>query len=422
MRSIFLKLILTVVLFGILINASIWVFFRYSSDVKPKGMARVYINKMMEYLVHDIGFPPDTMRAKTLAEELNVNIRFQSHDFNWATSDYIPMLEELAASEDFKKRFPHQENFRMEFDGRFFHVYKSPRGVYIIAPPTPQDFFNPERAVFIIVLLISFIFITLYLWLRWLFNPLRHLSSAVNEIAKGNYDVQIPVNRRDELGRLADSTREMAAKIKQNIKAKEQLLIDVSHELRTPLTRMKLGLEVGSTKKKINEDIDEMEKMISGLIEGYRAEGTTEKLNLEVTDIGELMREVIKGEPRAHLGGASLPQMRIKVDREKLRTVFRNLLDNALKYSSGTIDVSLAESPSSVILSVKDYGIGISEEDLKYIFEPFYRADPSRSKKTGGYGLGLSICKKIVEAHGGTIEIRSQPNQGTQAKVTLPRS
>jgi len=379
---------------------------------------------MMEYLVHDIGFPPDTIRGKSLAAELNVNIRFQSHSFNWTTSDYVPMLEELSASQEFKDKFPYRENFRMEFNDKPLHIYKSPRGVYIIAPPTPQDFFNPERAVVIILLLVSFIFITLYLLLRWLFNPLKHLSAAVNQIATGNYEVDIPVTRRDEFGKLAESIRQMAVKIKQNIRAKDQLLLDVSHELRTPLTRIKLALELGSPREKINEDILQMERMIGDLIEGYRAEGLPGKLKLEESDLQQVIREVIQSlheQSRVKLH-VKADMAKVRIDREKMRTVFRNLLDNALKYSSGIVDVLLTDSPSSVVVTLRDSGVGISDEDLKFIFEPFYRADPSRSRKTGGFGLGLAICKNIIEAHGGTIEIKSRLNEGTEVRVTLLRT
>ena len=421
-KSIFVKLIFVVIFFGMLLNISVWTFFRLSMDVKPKKIVPVYIAKMNDYIVKDLGFPPDTLKAKKLSDELNINIRFQSHSFNWTTSDYVPMLEELAVTNAFKENFPYRESFMMQYEKKPYYVAKSPQGVYIIAPLSPQDFFNPERAIIVVILLISFILVLLYFLLRWLFSPMKELSAAVNQIGQGNYDVNIPVKRKDELGELAVSISEMAVKIKQNLKAKEQLLIDVSHELRTPLTRMKLGLEVGSPKEKIDEDINEMERMITELIENYRSDSTYEKLNLEKTDIVELLRDVIEGsgsQKRIKLNINTTARIVLNVDPPKIRTVFRNLIDNALKYSSDLIVISVTESSNSVIISIKDKGIGIAEEDLKYIFEPFYRADPSRSRKTGGFGLGLAICKKIIDSHGGSISIKSKVNEETEVVVSL---
>jgi signal transduction histidine kinase len=423
-KSIFLKLIILVIFFGVLLNLSIWAFFRLSMDVKPKKIVPVYIAKMNDYIVKDLGFPPDTLKAKKLSDELNINIRFQSHQFNWTTSDYVPMLEELARSDDFKDKFPYKESFMMQHEKKPYYVAKSSQGIYIIAPLSPQDFFNPERAIVIVILLISFILILLYFLLRWLFSPMKELSSAVNQIAQGNYNINIPVKRKDELGELASSINDMSVRIKQNIKAKEQLLIDVSHELRTPLTRMKLGLEVDSPKEKINEDVDEMERMITELIENYRSDTPYEKLNRENTDIVKLLKDVIEasGSPqKINLETATNSPVILNVDPHKIKTAFRNLIDNALKYSSDSITVSVTTSDHAVTVSVKDVGIGIAEEDLKYIFEPFYRADPSRSRKTGGFGLGLAICKRIIEAHGGSILIKSKVNEGTEVFVSLSK-
>ena len=253
---------------------------------------------------------------------------------------------------------------------------------------------------------------------------MKALSAAVNQIGQGNYDVNIPVKRKDELGELAKSIGEMAVKIKQNLKAKEQLLIDVSHELRTPLTRMKLGLEVGSSKEKIDEDINEMERMITELIENYRAETPYEKLNLENADMIKLLNEVINSlsfKEKIKLHTNKDTSIVLKVDVRKIKTAFRNLIDNAIKYSSDLVDIRVSEEPKFVAVKVKDKGIGIAEEDLKYIFEPFYRADPSRSRKTGGFGLGLAICKRIIDAHGGTISIDSKVNEGTEIVVNLKK-
>jgi signal transduction histidine kinase len=111
----------------------------------------------------------------------------------------------------------------------------------------------------------------------------------------------------------------------------------------------------------------------------------------------------------------------VDADYERIKLVLRNVIDNALKYSSGKVDIYLRENEESVLISVRDKGVGIPEKDLKYIFEPFYRSDPSRSRRTGGFGLGLSICKKVMDAHKGKIEISSTVNEGTEVVITFPK-
>jgi signal transduction histidine kinase len=292
--------------------------------------------------------------------------------------------------------------------------------VFIIEPFNPE-MFKPERAVPLLIVLISIILVALYFLLRRLFRPLKDLSLAVEQIGDGNYNVKVPVKSKDELGELAQSINEMSSKIDRSIKSKEQLLIDVSHELRSPLTRIKLGLEVGSPKEKIEEDVYEMEKMVSGLLENYRADSTLANVKLEKTDAAELLEETIDEYDqieRVELT-KSKNEIYVNADFEKLQIVFRNLIDNALKYSTGKIKIDIKEQAGFVLISFKDSGIGISQEDLKYIFEPFYRADPSRSRKTGGFGLGLSITRKIMDAHKGEIIINSELNKGTEVVLKL---
>ena len=179
--SIFLKLILIVILFGFLINLAVWAFLRFSIDYHPKIVPR-YIDRMSDYVVQDIGSPPDTAKARALSNELGMNIRYQSHDFNYSTSENVPKLDELSDEQEFKEHFPYMNNFAMEFDHHKLIINKSQNGVFILFPPSPQDFFNPERGILILVILVTVIFIPLYLILRGLLNPLKILSNTVHQI------------------------------------------------------------------------------------------------------------------------------------------------------------------------------------------------------------------------------------------------
>jgi signal transduction histidine kinase len=421
--SIFLKLVVIVFLTLAAMDLSMLYVLRFVADTKPRKVFPHYVRRLERLLVNDIGYPPDTLKAKDVAQDLEMNIRFQSHDFNWTTSAEVPTLEELARDEDFNDRFPYRDQFRVNYEDRPYTIVKNPKGIYILQLMIPGEFYNPEITVLLLIYVVSFITIVFYLVLRWLFRPLKVLSAGVHEIGKGNYDINIPIKRKDELGELGKSLNEMTSSIKRSIKSKEQLLIDVSHELRSPLTRIKLGLEVGSPKETISEDVNEMENMITGLLENYRAESEHYKLNIENTDIIKLTKDIVSGFSDSERIRLSLPEKQsifCKLDSDRAKLVLRNVIDNALKFSTGKIDINITEYKNSVVASIKDSGVGISSEDLKYIFEPFYRSDPSRSRKTGGFGLGLSICKKIMDAHKGKIEISSKLNEWTEVILEFP--
>ena len=418
--SIFIKLILVVFVFGILLNVCVLFVFQATSDKKPRKFLKDFSRRMERHLVYEIGIPPDTVKAKQICEDLDIEMRFEGTPYNWSSNGEIPDLRSILSDPGDRGRFEENESIIAHHDGEPYSVIRFPQGVFVIKPFNPQ-LFNPERAIIMLVLFISVVIVILYFLLRSLFSPLKELSSAVVSIGEGNYDVKLPKGRKDELGELADSIGVMSDKINSSIKSKEQLLIDVSHELRSPLTRIKLGLEVGSSKEKLEEDVIEMEKMITDLLENYRADSGFHSVKPERADIAELLEETVgEYDDQSRLRFAKpTTEIYSNIDMDKIQVVFRNLIDNALKYSQKEIDISITEQKGEVIISFKDTGSGISDEDLKNVFEPFYRADRSRSRRTGGFGLGLSICKKIIDAHKGELLLKSKLGVGTEAIIKL---
>lgn len=421
--SIFLKLILTVFLFGLLLNLCVIFVIRLNTDNKPRKYLRDFVRKMERSLVYEVGIPPDTVKAKQICDDLGIEMRFEGGGKSWYTNEEMPTLGDILEDPESRRRFDEDESIIVDYRGRPYSVIRYPQGVFLIKPMDPQGFFKPERAILLLIALISLIITLLYFLIRKLFRPLKDLTRAVEEIGEGNYEPNLPLNRKDELGDLALSINEMSSKISSSIKSKEQLLIDVSHELRSPLTRIKLGLEVGSSKEKIEEDVIEMEKMITGLLESYRADAGFNSIKPVKTDLNELLEETIAEYDNPERLKFSAPEEEIyaNADMDKLQIVFRNLIDNALKYSTGEVNITLRKTAKTGEAEIvfKDTGSGIEPEDLKFVFEPFYRADRSRSRRTGGFGLGLSICKKIMDAHKGEILIRSKVNEGTEAILRL---
>ncbi|OGK17493.1 hypothetical protein A2774_05615 [Candidatus Roizmanbacteria bacterium RIFCSPHIGHO2_01_FULL_39_12c] len=230
--------------------------------------------------------------------------------------------------------------------------------------------------------------------------------------------------------------------IKEMVDEQNRFIGDASHEFRTPLTSLKTAMEVAlrdknlnlsQAKKLLSENIGEVNKLQSlsdQLLQLAQFEKPDGNFKLENASLAEIIGEAIrKITPLAKQKKISikrnLQEIEVKARRDSLVDLFVILLDNAIKYSAAKkiIQIKSEKSDKAVLISVKDEGVGISEEDLPHIFDRFYRADSARSKdKTDGYGLGLSIAKKIVDMHKGVIKVKSIAKEGTVFTIQLPRS
>jgi signal transduction histidine kinase len=185
-------------------------------------------------------------------------------------------------------------------------------------------------------------------------------------------------------------------------------------------------LPEGKARDSIANDICEMEKMINAILETARRHHLHGDLKLRPTDLVSLLGEILpdyQNQPPGVRLEAFPQTLLVNADPEQVKTVFRNILANGIKFSvadSDPVRISLKSQPRQTVIEIVDNGIGIPAEELAFIFEPFYRVDKSRSKTTGGYGLGLSLCKTIMEAHNGKIEIASKPGEGTTVSLYFP--
>lgn len=422
--SIFLKLIILIIIFTVLVNFSIGFIIRMSFEGGPFRPPNKLSYMFNDYFIKDIGDPPDTVKAKAVMNVLGLNIRFETSESGWTSSPEIPTINELKNESDFDKN---KDKFTVRKKARFYEIVKTENGFIIFSPQMPRDEFDLEKIIIPLIIMITILASLLYFSLRWIFGPIKKLSEAVGQISTGNFDTKLDVNRNDELGKLADSINEMKNNISNMLKSKESLLIDVSHELRSPLTRIKLANEFVNEEKiknKIHDDVKEMETMISGLLETYREDNLNVGLVTESTDIISLIRSVVSKFMGSNINfNSDREKLEVKVDRKKFETALRNIIDNAVKYSEGKpVEICVNKNSSDInetVISVKDSGRGIDKDELSKIFEPFYRVDKSREKKISGYGLGLSIVKKILDSHNISFEIISKPSSGTEFRITL---
>jgi signal transduction histidine kinase len=364
---------------------------------------------------------PNLEAARRAAERINIQIRYEGPDGAWATTNDLPSVEDVR-----QHRTGHHP------PGTTFYLRQDARGGTYLFEWGYRRGFHDIHVAFIYLFLGLLVATTLiaYVSLRFLLRPLRTLSDGVARLSDGELDVVLPSGARDEFGVLTTAFNQMVGRVREMISARDQLLLDVSHELRSPLTRLKVALELlpsGEKRQQMTADIAEMEIMISELLELERLRDGR-GVRLARQDVTALLRDVVETF-RDRAPGVRLnmgPQeILLDIDPDKLRIVFRNLLENAIKYSlpdSRPVQISTATDAASVVVRVSDDGPGIPATDLGNLFEPFFRVDRSRSKKTGGYGLGLSICKRIVEAHGGSIAVENNPTRGASFIVTLRKS
>ncbi len=243
----------------------------------------------------------------------------------------------------------------------------------------------------------------------------------------------------DEVGRLARTFDEMIARLDDAFRRQRQFTADASHELRTPLTAIKGQAEVALSKPRdaaayrevlqtVNEEVDRLIRMVGSLLTLARADAGQIPIASEPVDLGDLIaaaveqvRPMAEGRQLA-LGVAPGPAVTLRADEDLLLQLVLNLLDNAIKYTppGGTVTAGWGVDGDRAELWVRDSGIGIAEEDSERVFDRFYRVDKARSHTEGGAGLGLSICRWIAEAHGGSISVRSERERGTVVTVTFP--
>jgi signal transduction histidine kinase len=425
-RSVFLKLFVVYLTTTLALILAVWGTSRlifHNDPMFQQTRGRMMANSLL-HLMDEIGQPPNRGRAMRLVEDLGIGIRVESPQETWATDPTLPESSALTVAHTHTN--PDRQVGR--YHGRFFVVMERGPARYLFFFPGARAL-NAEQ-IALIVGIIALILAGSYALVRWLFRPLNWLTHGVVEIARGNLDHQVPIRSRDELGELTGALNDMAARVQEMLRARDRLLLDVSHELRSPLTRMKVALEfVGedAVKDKLQQEIRELEAMVTELLESERLNSDHGGLVLAETDLVPLVRELAETYNDQQLGVRVLtlpPTLRVMIDADRIRMAVRNVLENAVKHSlpeRGPVEIWVeARDEKAVQVSIRDHGPGIPADEHGRIFEPFYRVDKSRSRATGGYGLGLSLAKKIMTAHGGDIVLTSQFGKGSTFTLEFP--
>lgn len=298
---------------------------------------------------------------------------------------------------------------------------------------------NQERSIYLIaVAALLFAAAISAIFASQLTRPIRALASGARSIAAGDYETRIPATRSDELGDLAGDFNQLAETLEKNRESRQRWVADIAHELRTPLAILRGELDAiedgvrsfdAATQKSLQAEVSRLSKLVGDLHDlSIHDEGGLDYQSDRINVVGLLAAALDNAGNRFRDAGIrltrDLPKDTVEVlgDATKLEQLLANLLENTLRYtdSPGTLHVRCFVDSNVVNLQFADSAPGVPSQMLAQLFDRLFRVSASRSRETGGSGLGLSICKAIVEAHGGTIEAKNSDAGGLLIQVQLP--
>jgi two-component system sensor histidine kinase BaeS len=306
-----------------------------------------------------------------------------------------------------------------------------------------QRFLKEQKLAFalvagVVVLLASGLSLLLA---RRLVRPLSELAQATHQLAAGTFTVRVPVTSHDELGQLASDFNSLALALEKSELTRRQWVADISHELRTPLAILRGEIEAiqdgirqptGDSIHSLHSEVLRLGRLVDDLFQLSLSDVgalTYRKTELDITDVLSDAVAIYRGEfisKGISLDSNLSEQKPVELfgDSERLHQLFTNLLDNALKYTyeGGALKISLQQHENIAVIDFQDSAPGVTVTELERLFERLYRVESSRNRATGGAGLGLAICKNIVEAHGGDITARQSLQGGVWIQVVLPLS
>ncbi|WP_052367024.1 MtrAB system histidine kinase MtrB [Paraoerskovia marina] len=298
------------------------------------------------------------------------------------------------------------------------------------------------------VVLVVLLGVIAWMVTRQAVDPVRRAARVAERLADGLLDERLTVRGHDEMATLARSFNEMAQSLQEQINRMEELSLlqrrfvsDVSHELRTPLTTVRMASEVlyasrddfdpaaKRSAELMQTQLDRFEELLADLLEISRFDAGAAMLDAERRDLRDVVdRAVDNAQTLAASKGVWLAvdlgdePASADIDPRRVERVVRNLLNNAIEHAEqGPVEVRVAAEPRSVAVVVRDYGVGMTVQQVDRVFDRFWRADPARARTTGGTGLGLAISLEDARLHGGWLDVWARPDQGSAFRLTLPR-
>ena len=382
------------------------------------------------------GNPPDTSKVYASLKNLKLNGCIKKNgDKIWANPSWFPPGEysSYSDSEDYFKLhrviIPLYVSFgEIITDSNIYTSTYVSGGEYEYIIGLEEEIPSKIATNFIPGSITTVIFVSLlFIGIRNYLKPIQTIKNRITLLEKGDLDSKISVIGEDELDDLSKDINRMIFDIKDLLNRKQQLLSEVSHELLSPIARIRLLIEMlpeHKNKKRLEEETKFLKGMVTNLLMSDRLSGPYSKLELKEIILDEMIDKAIAMIPDPHSSinvKSEIPKIVLNIDETKMTLALRNLLDNALKFgkSDKPIEIKASVENDWLRISVTDFGDGISAENIEKITEPFFRIKETGSKKSG-FGMGLSLTKKIMEVHKGNLKIQSELNKYSIFTMNLP--
>ena len=400
------------------------------SEQLARATNYLLIDELVRYPVHE---QPQRLAELKAAKQFGFDLR-------------LVRLEEAVLDLDQRRRIDEGDTvMALGKGGDSIHVFSGivdTPWVLEIGPLYQMNPYPPQLLVLIGALGLSLIGLIVYLLVRSLEQRLRGLESAATHIASGRLDARVPTRGADSVGRLASSFNAMAEHLQTSLSTQRELVRAVSHELRTPVARLRFGLEMiadapnESARRKymdgMDSDIQDLDKLVDEMLTYARLEQGSPALNFQQVELRALIDQVIEElaplSNKVHVECGAVLSVQadgacwVEAEPRYLHRALQNLVSNAMRYAEGRVLISCQVGYKRCRIDVEDDGPGVPEEAWERLFSPFLRLDDSRTRASGGHGLGLSIVRRIIYWHGGRAQIgRSESLGGARFSLVWPR-
>ena len=402
-----------------------------------------YQSSYLENVFEDLQYPPTQARAEQLVSSMPFDMKIIGSDIDWSSHQEFPNLDVLSFESRNWDLIQIKTDIEIGQDtyieGGEFARYmnrsflKVPYGDYIVVLVNPKMsqavhttfLFETFLAISLLILLIAFLVV------QKMISPIQTIQDGTTRIGSGELQHRITIKQKDELGILAKEINLLAKNVQDMLEAKQRLNLGVSHELRSPITRARLQIEMleqSQHKEELLNEINAMETIISNLLDSEAINYGHKKLDLKTFHIESKIKALISKAPYLENIQTSISSdinnVEIEADEVLFEVMLKNVLENASRFTPSNralIELTLEEINSqSIHITIRDFGPGFNKDDLEKVTEPFFRTSQSRSRESGGFGLGLYLSKQIVLAHAGFLKIKNHPDQGAVVSVELP--
>lgn len=448
MKSFFQSMssrIVLILVSGVVLSALLSLFLAFGERQRMIGQFRDFhaVERVAQFILSLETVPPD-LRAPYLSAASGIGIQaelagpieeirqqqselaqrleqrlFPGHEVVSASARSNDCAPPNRAARSFQRR---QHEFRASCEALLVTLQDGAKVRLTVMPPRPPSFGPPPDFLDYGILFVISVAVLAAIIARMTMRPLKQLAQAATELGNNIDRPPLPERGATEIRQAAAAFNAMQSRMRHHIKQRAHILAAITHDLQTPLTRLRLRLEKvedAELRAKLISDLSAMQSMVREGLDLARSMDLAEKMQPLDLDslIDSVCADAIDAGQRVAISGTTAVSLLARPTA--LRRCLTNLIDNAVKYGHSA-QVSAAREDGFAVIRIRDCGPGIPESELEKVFDPFYRLENSRSRDTGGTGLGLTIARNIVEQHGGTIRLRNHPDGGLEVTVALP--